>query len=232
MRITYVLIVVLALVVAGGGVYLFRPTPEVSKALDQQSPMTSPVDNTEPWPPKPSGLPFYPENKVVRVTLKTSLGDIRLALDGPRAPLTVGSFVHLAQENFYDGTVFHRVIPGFVIQGGDPLSRDPSKRDQWGRGGPNYKLRDEINERRHTYGVVSMANSGPHTNGSQFFIVVAPQLEQLDGSYTTFGIVEEGMDVVEAITQGATDDRDRPLDPVVIEDVIVGDGISDALQVE
>lgn len=219
------LIVVFALVVAAGGVYMFRPLPDVGKVPRVfPSAVVSPVDNTMPWPPKPSGIPFNPLSRVVRVTLKTTKGDIILALDGPRAPLATGSFVYLAEQDFFDGTTFHRVIPGFVIQGGDPLSRDKEKRELHGRGGPGYTFPDEINERRLTVGTVAMANRGADTNGSQFFIITAPRLSELDGTYTAFGIVEQGMDVVNAISGVERDDNDNPLEPIVIEDVIVHGG--------
>lgn len=222
MRVTYMLIVVFALVVAAGGVYVFRPLPDVGKVPRVfPAAVVSPVDNTMPWPPKPSGIPFNPLSRLVRVTLKTTKGDIMLALDGPRAPLATGNFAYLTEQGFFDGTTFHRVIPGFVIQGGDPLSRDQEKRELHGRGGPGYTFPDEINERRLTVGTVAMANRGPDTNGSQFFIVTAPRLPELDGKYTAFGIVEEGMDVVNAISTVGRDENDNPVEPVVINDVIV-----------
>lgn len=128
-------------------------------------------------------------------TFSTSKGDIQLSLDAAHAPMTVNNFVFLARDGFYDGTVFHRVISGFMAQGGDPTAT--------GRGGPGYRFADEFdgNPNRHERGVISMANAGPGTNGSQFFITFAPQ-PHLDGRHTVFGRVTGGMDVVDQIRQG------------------------------
>lgn len=128
-------------------------------------------------------------------TISTSKGDISVTLDAAHAPTTVNNFVFLAREGFYDGTVFHRVIPGFMLQGGDPTAT--------GTGGPGYRFADEFagNPNRHERGVISMANAGPNTNGSQFFITFAPQ-PHLDGRHTVFGRVTGGMDVVDQIRQG------------------------------
>jgi len=131
-----------------------------------------------------------------RVTLKTGAGDIVAELYPRHAPRTVNNFVFLAQEGFFDDTTFHRVVPSFVIQGGDPTGT--------GRGGPGYRFEDELtdNPLRHDgAGVLSMANAGPNTNGSQFFITHGPQ-PHLDGKHTVFGKVVEGQDVVHALQQG------------------------------
>mgnify|MGYP005665488179 CR=1 FL=1 len=185
-------------------------------------PSPSMVDNTKKWPPQPSGFadidPIYEK---VNVTLKTSMGDIDIVLDGEKAPYTVGNFVRLAQDNFYDGTSFHRVIPDFMVQGGHPLSKDASAREMHGRGGPGYTFRDEINDLKVVYGAVAMANAGPDTNGSQFFIVTAERASWLDGKHTVFGVVENGMEVVEAISEVETDANDNPVEAVVVEDVLV-----------
>lgn len=234
MKASFFLIIVLAAVVAVGGVYLFRPEPKTEKqAQEIVEEEPTPIDNTEPWPPRPDGFAdIEPINQVVQVTLKTSMGDIDIVLDGPRAPYTVGNFVMLAKADFYDGTTFHRVIEGFMIQGGDPFSKDQSVREKHGMGGPNYRFNDEINERRITQGVVAMANAGPGTNGSQFFIVTAPKVEQLDGRHTAFGVVEKGMDIVFAISKVETDERDNPIEPIIVEDVVVGDpGLLQGLEV-
>jgi peptidyl-prolyl cis-trans isomerase B (cyclophilin B) len=130
-------------------------------------------------------------------TMRTSKGDIEFELFAADAPLTVNSFVFLARDGFYDGVTFHRVIPGFVAQGGDPTGS--------GSGGPGYKFQDEVSSRRiphrHEAGVLSMANAGPNTNGSQFFIVYEPQ-PHLDGKHTVFGRVTDGMDVARQLKQG------------------------------
>ena len=148
--------------------------------------------------------------KEYTATLHTNKGDITLALDPGRSPLTVNNFVFLAREGFYDGCVFHRVIKGFMIQGGDPTGT--------GRGGPGYKFRDETDGTGvYSRGTVAMANAGPNTNGSQFFIM--HQDVGLPHSYTIFGKVSSGMDAVDAIATAETDNADRPRDDVVIESV-------------
>ncbi len=133
--------------------------------------------------------------KTYRATIATDRGDIVLELYPEHAPNTVNNFVALARDGFYDGVTFHRVISGFMIQGGDPTGT--------GRGGPGYQFEDEVrgNPLRHEKGVISMANAGPNTNGSQFFITHGPQ-PHLDGRHTVFGRVVEGQDVVDAVRQG------------------------------
>jgi peptidyl-prolyl cis-trans isomerase B (cyclophilin B) len=135
------------------------------------------------------------KDKTYRVTMETSKGTIELDLYPKYAPKTVNNFVFLANEGFYDGVLFHRVISNFMIQGGDPTGS--------GRGGPGYKFEDEFkgNPLTHETGVLSMANAGPGTNGSQFFITHAPQ-PHLDNKHTVFGRVVKGMDVVNAVRQG------------------------------
>jgi cyclophilin family peptidyl-prolyl cis-trans isomerase len=155
-----------------------------------------------------------------RVTLKTNQGDITLELFESDAPKTVENFLKLATSDFYDGTLFHRVIPDFMIQGGDPNTKS-GNRETFGTGGPGYTFEDEINDQQLVRGILAMANAGPDTNGSQFFIVTAPATSWLDGKHTAFGRVTEGMDVVDAIEKTAVDARDIPVEDVVIEDVVV-----------
>jgi cyclophilin family peptidyl-prolyl cis-trans isomerase len=162
-----------------------------------------------------------PIHETVRATIRTNRGDIEVELYGQEAPITVGNFVKLAGEGFYDGTTFHRVIPDFMIQGGDPLSRNQENRQLHGTGGPGYTFEDEINERLIVRGELAMANSGPNTNGSQFFIVTAEATPHLDGRHTNFGTVIEGMDIVDAIEQVERDARDNPLEPVIIETIVI-----------
>ena len=127
--------------------------------------------------------------------IKTSLGDIKVQFDAKNAPLTVNNFLKLAEKGFYDGTKFHRVIKGFMIQGGDPLSKDDSMKERWGTGGPGYKFADELKgTEKYVQGTLAMANSGPNTNGSQFFIVTADPGYPLQPQYTVFGQVVSGMD--------------------------------------
>lgn len=158
------------------------------------------------------------DKKFMKATLHTSMGEIVIELDS-RTPNTVGNFTKLASEGFYDGTKFHRVIAGFMNQGGDPLSKDDSKQMMWGTGGPGYKFADEIMPTNSNItGTISMANAGPNTNGSQFFINVADN-NGLDTKHTVFGRVTDGMDVVMEINTTETDQADRPLTPVVLEKI-------------
>ena len=163
-----------------------------------------------------------PDNnqKIMGAIMHTNMGDITIAFN-PATPNTVANFVKLAKAGFYNGTKFHRVIKGFMNQGGDPLSKDDSKQAQWGTGGPGYKFDDEIGaENRNAPGTLAMANSGPNTNGSQFFINVADN-SFLDTKHTVFGIVTAGPEVVMAINGVETtgSPTDRPLEPVVIESI-------------
>jgi cyclophilin family peptidyl-prolyl cis-trans isomerase len=148
---------------------------------------------------------------MTRATLHTSEGMIELELAPDEAPKTVENFTRLAGEGFYDGLTFHRVIPDFMVQGGDP------KGD--GTGGPGYAFDDESNELRVERGAIAMANAGPNTNGSQFFIVTADACPWLDGKHTVFGRVTEGQEVVDRISNVDRDDRDRPRTPVTMERV-------------
>lgn len=148
------------------------------------------------------------------VTLHTSMGDITLELDAEKAPKTVENFLRYAREGFYDGTVFHRVIDGFMIQGGCPLGS--------GVGGPGYQFADEFHPslRHRAEGILSMANAGPSTNGSQFFITLAPT-PHLDNRHSVFGEVVEGLDVVKKIGRVRTGPRDRPATDVVMRKVTI-----------
>lgn len=157
------------------------------------------------------------------VTLKTNMGEITITLDRANAPKTAENFSKLASEGFYDGIRFHRVIKDFMIQTGDPQSKDLSKKMLWGTGGPGYKFEDELSG-KETYpqGTVAMANSGPNTNGSQFFIVTANPAP-LPPSYTVFGKVTKGLDVALKIENVKTETADRPIDEVVIEKATVSE---------
>jgi cyclophilin family peptidyl-prolyl cis-trans isomerase len=151
-------------------------------------------------------------DKEYTATLHTSHGGITIAMRPAEAPLTVNNFAFLAGEGYYDGVIFHRVVPGFVIQGGDPTGT--------GRGGPGYKFRDELDgDGKYRRGTVAMANAGPNTNGSQFFICLADV--GLPHSYTIFGDVTAGMEAVDAIAALPTDSGDRPHTDAVIERVVV-----------
>ena len=143
--------------------------------------------------------------------MNTSQGTIGLELFDEDAPETVANFRKLASEHFYDGVIFHRVIRDFMIQGGCPEGS--------GRGGPGYTFKDEINQHKIVRGALAMANAGPNTNGSQFFIVTTRSAPWLDGKHTVFGQVTSGMEIVDAIEALPTDRQDRPVEPPVIESI-------------
>ena len=150
--------------------------------------------------PKPMSYSALPpmtidSGKQYVATIETEKGNIGLELFASDVPVTVNNFVFLAREGFYDGTTFHRIIPGFMAQAGDPTGT--------GSGGPGYKFADEFTKHTHVTGALSMANAGPNTNGSQFFITYAPQ-NHLDGKHSVFGQLTDGMDVLEALEQGDT----------------------------
>ena len=146
-----------------------------------------------------------------KATMQTNQGTIELELFDDDAPKTVQNFKKLAQDGFYDGVIFHRVIPDFMIQGGDPTGT--------GAAGPGYQFEDEFNDHKVERGALAMANAGPNTNGSQFFIVTADACPWLDGKHTVFGTVTSGMEVADAISNAATGPNDKPRDEVRIETV-------------
>ena len=149
-----------------------------------------------------------------KIRFTTSKGVFEARMFEEKAPLTTKNFIELTEKGFYDGVIFHRVIDGFMIQGGDPTGT--------GMGGPGYRIRDEFGKGliHDDEGILSMANAGPNTGGSQFFITLAPT-PWLNGRHAIFGKVVKGMDVVREIGAVATDSKDRPLDPVVMEKVEV-----------
>jgi cyclophilin family peptidyl-prolyl cis-trans isomerase len=149
--------------------------------------------------------------RMTNATMQTNHGTIEIELYPTEAPKTVANFTKLAGEGFYDGVVFHRVIEDFMIQGGDPTGT--------GSGGPGYQFEDEFNDHPVARGYLAMANAGPNTNGSQFFIVTAEACPWLDGKHTVFGQVVDGMDVLDAIEAVETDHADRPSKPQVIEQI-------------
>jgi cyclophilin family peptidyl-prolyl cis-trans isomerase len=158
--------------------------------------------------------------KYAMAKIKTNFGDIKVKFYADSAPMTVNNFLKLSKAGFYDGTKFHRVIKGFMIQGGDPLSKDNAMKDRWGTGGPGYQFNDELTgTEKYPQGTLAMANSGPNTNGSQFFIVTASPGYPLPPSYTVFGAVTEGLDVALKIENVKTGPNDRPVEDVVIKRV-------------
>jgi cyclophilin family peptidyl-prolyl cis-trans isomerase len=151
-----------------------------------------------------------------QATMHTNHGPIALELFDDDAPKTVDNFIKLSRDGYYDGLTFHRVIRDFMIQGGCPQGT--------GTGGPGYEFEDEINEHKIVRGALAMANRGPDTNGSQFFIVTTEAAPWLDGKHTVFGQVESGMEAVDAIESVETGQNDRPIEPVVIERMELHDG--------
>jgi cyclophilin family peptidyl-prolyl cis-trans isomerase len=155
------------------------------------------------------------------VVMTTNKGAITLELFADTKPNTVANFVKLAGEGFYNGTRFHRVIKNFMIQGGDPLSKDVKNQNRWGTGGPGYQFADEIGaDNKNVIGSISMANAGPNTNGSQFFINTANN-NFLDPKHTAFGRVTAGAEVVTAIENTKTGQNDRPVEDMIIEKIEV-----------
>ena len=148
-------------------------------------------------------------------TLHTNAGPIKVELFDEDAPKTVENFRKLSADGFYDGVVFHRVIPNFMVQGGDP--------EGTGTGGPGYTFEDEINEHKVVRGALAMANAGPNTNGSQFFLVTVDEAPWLDGKHTVFGRIAGGMETVDKIEGLPTDARDRPTEAALIERIELGD---------
>jgi cyclophilin family peptidyl-prolyl cis-trans isomerase len=181
--------------------------------------MPSPFPALDGSAPKTQQFKDVPEmgidpSKRYTATMETSLGTIVIALDPIAAPKTVNNFVFLALHHYYDGVIFHRIINGFMVQGGDPTGT--------GRGGPGYRFEDELPAPgRYEIGSMAMANAGPNTNGSQFFIVTGRSGVQLPPSYSLFGKVVKGLDVVDAMQNVKTSRDDRPLDNVTINSVTI-----------
>ena len=175
------------------------------------APVAAPVPKTVTSTPTPETVK---ENAIVKIKIETTLGDIYADLYKEEAPKTVENFTTLAKKGFYDGIIFHRVIPNFMIQTGDPTGT--------GMGGPGYQFKDEFSKKlRHDKpGMLSMANSGPNTNGSQFFITEVPT-PWLDNRHSVFGQVTQGMDVVEKIAQAPRDRQDKPVQKIAMNKVVI-----------
>ena len=199
-----------------------KPTEEASQVTPKKSDTPADTDSTEPWESdkkeqsmqetkKTYTKPFelaLKEGVNYKAVLTTTKGVITVDLFEKEAPKTVNNFVALVNDGFYNGIIFHRVIEDFMIQGGDPTGT--------GTGGPGYQFEDEQSGVKLVKGSLAMANSGPATNGSQFFIVTAASTPWLDGKHTNFGVVTEGLDIVETISKVQKDAGDKPLEPVVI----------------
>jgi peptidyl-prolyl cis-trans isomerase B (cyclophilin B) len=159
--------------------------------------------------------------KVSKAIIKTKFGEMEIVFFPDKAPKHVENFISLAKSGFYNGTIFHRVIPGFMIQGGDPNTKDPNKPETYGQGGPSQKLKAEFNDIPHRRGILSMARtSDPNSAGSQFFIVVKDS-NFLDGQYTVFGEVVKGMEVADKIVSAPRNNRDLPTERVELTVVVV-----------
>ncbi len=217
-------IVIFVVLFLGVGFFLYRGVMKTgttdSYAPDATSTnQTNTMASATPISKEPVS-PLAKKTSAVNVTLQTTMGDIVIQLFPDKAPKTVENFISLAKSGFYNGTKFHRVIKDFMIQGGDPNSKgdDTSK---YGMGGPGYSFADEINDVLLTHGILAMANAGPNTNGSQFFIVTAQATPWLDGHHTAFGKVIQGLDVVDAIGKVKTGVNDLPVTPVIVNQVLV-----------
>jgi cyclophilin family peptidyl-prolyl cis-trans isomerase len=161
------------------------------------------------------------KNTIMKASFNTNKGSFELELFPDLAPKTVENFATLAESDFYTGVKFHRIIEGFMIQGGDPLTKDDNQSDSWGTGGPGYTFADEIHaENKNVIGTISMANAGPNTNGSQFFINTADN-NFLDTKHTVFGRLISGMEIISAIEKVNKFPNDRPVEAVVIESITI-----------
>ena len=219
-RITLLVIVGLIVILSGIGIFLrsgssttFSTTENYATSTGQKV-QTTTTTNRSSMSTTSQTLPAT----VTGATITTNKGVIEISF-ATNTPVTVENFAKLSQSGFYDGTRFHRVIKDFMIQAGDPFSKDVAMKDRWGTGGPGYTFKDEVSPNdQFTQGVIAMANSGPNTNGSQFFIVTAQSgTPWLAGKHTIFGKVTKGMDIALMIEGVQTEAGDRPKEDVVIE---------------
>ena len=210
----YISLLAVGLIV--GSYFIFMKndnTSDQQENVAEQS--TSNIENTGSVSVAPT------PNAKTLATIRTNLGTVELELATADTTQTVANFTKLAEGGFYDGTRFHRVISGFMIQGGDPLSKDTALKNRWGTGGPGYTFPDEIHQNNHNgVGTIAMANAGPNTNGSQFFINTADN-GFLDAKHTVFGKVVSGMDVLRLIERVPTEGPDRPVNDVIIKTITV-----------
>ena len=218
----WVLGVLVLVLVLGSGYWFFSRSNQSSVEDGRMVPPAVPSDVTGATTTTSTNTTTNANQKIMHATFHTSMGDITVELFPQKAPNTVANFIKLASSGFYSGTKFHRVIKGFMDQGGDPLTKDDTKAGLWGTGGPGYKFNDEIaSENGNVAGALAMANSGPNTQGSQFFINAVDNRGNLGNNYTVFGQVTSGMSVVAAINNTPTGPGDRPLTPVVLTSVTV-----------
>lgn len=230
MKTSAIFVVIGFIVFAGGAWFLYSGTvPALTTNQDNQIASENPRKlnlaerrrnlNAAAAAGETAAITTDSNERYMQATLSTNYGDITIEFFTEAAPNTVANFTKLANEGFYDGVKFHRIIEGFMIQGGDPLTKDDAMQARWGTGGPGYTFADEIHaENRNMAGTISMANAGPNTNGSQFFINTKDN-NFLDTKHTVFGKVIAGMDVVTKIEQVETGPMDRPVEPVVIQGI-------------
>lgn len=201
------IIALMVVLIAGMGVYLF-----LQRSTESPTNSSKPIIQQETI--------NIMTNRIATIT--TNKGVIKIELFEQETPITAGNFTKLAEAKYFDGIKFHRVIPDFMIQGGDPLTKDDAKRPYWGTGGPGYTIKDEfVAGLSNVRGTISMANAGPNTGGSQFFINVADNTF-LDAKHAVFGRVVSGMEVTDSIVNVPRDTRDTPIDPIVIQSVVLG----------
>ncbi|MFA6608809.1 MAG: peptidylprolyl isomerase [Candidatus Paceibacterota bacterium] len=227
-KLTYTVIAVL-IVLLGGFAYFLQGNMSLPQVqVDKQATSTEGlkkkslpiIKTTEDKQSNSTTTAMQLPEKITSAIITTNKGVIEITFS-TKAPETVKNFAKLALENFYNGTRFHRVIRDFMIQGGDPLSKDLAQKDRWGTGGPGYTFGDEISQDDvFSQGTLAMANSGPNTNGSQFFIVTAVAgTPWLTGKHTVFGHVTSGLDVVLRIGDMQTDGTDKPIQDVIVEKI-------------
>lgn len=230
-KLTYIVITVL-IIILGGVAYFLQDTMSVSQeklkeevaALPVKKAPVNQTENSNKPLANSTSTTMSPE-KITRAIITTNKGVIEVSF-GTTTPATVKNFVTLAQSKFYDGVRFHRVIKNFMIQTGDPLSKDVANMATWGQGGPGYKFQDELTgNEKYPLGTLAMANAGPNTNGSQFFIVTADPGVGLPPSYTVFGKVTKGIDIALKIQDVKTtgSPTDRPLEDIIIEKIEVAE---------
>ena len=191
-------------------------TAPQSNQVSQQSSAASASANQLPTDAE---IKSAQDKKTMNATITTSLGVIKIELYSGKTPITAANFAKLANAGFYSGIKFHRVIKGFMIQCGDPLTKDDAMQARWGTGGPGYQFADEPFQGQYTRGTLAMANAGPNTNGSQFFIM--HQDYPLPANYVIFGKVTQGLDVVDKIADLPTGQNDRPLTPSIIQNIAI-----------
>jgi peptidyl-prolyl cis-trans isomerase B (cyclophilin B) len=213
--------IIAAIIILGGGYYFLSGNSSATSPTDTYGYAATSTNSTNAAQTSTTTPTTNTPAKIMHATIHTSMGDIAIEFYPDQAPKAVENFIKLAQSGFYDSTKFHRVIKGFMDQGGDPLTKDDSAAARWGTGGPGYTIADEFGTKyTNAAGTIAMANTGtPNSSGSQFFLNAADN-HFLDGKYTVFGKVTSGMDVVTAINNVQTS-SDRPLTPVVLKSVTV-----------